>query len=434
MRGIYLILLFLVNFTGHLLTQVPPQVLGNQHVKQEKRISQQILDILEHYKQKDPVGIPGAPIPDPLDVPPIQRSISFSTIKMMNMKMYGLKNFRISSVKANIAKMEVEAALDIDTLNVIGNYTLSTLFSSTKGPFTVKLSKVYVKATAKLEIDKDGHLEAQDMLMDMKFKDMSMDFKNLGSFASLLQGIMNSMGTFVFDSIKPFVIEQVSRDIRKQMNTEVQKFPKKFPNSITPFDQLVSEVRKKVRKMGYDPYRVPDYNTTVGVLDIYLSHTWVYGISSFYRTRDIVFEVKNNTVSALLEVGTQKLLGTSHWNFNLVAGMMTRSGTIEFSVEYIKVAVLVSQTMDTRNPPNLDDIQIELGNIQIRFDGLGTTDYFIEFAINVLPNLLRYQIMDALEKPVKLRIQEVLNTVNVEKLVRENADKIDDQKALEKMF
>jgi hypothetical protein len=81
--------------------------------------------------------------------------------------------------------------------------------------------------------------------------------------------------------------------------------------------------------------------------------------------------------------------------------------------------------MDTRNSPKLEDIQLELGNIQVRFDGAGTMDYAIEFAINVLPNLLRYQIMDALENPVKQKIQAELNNVNVERLIKENADKID---------
>lgn len=74
----------------------------------------------------------------------------------------------------------------------------------------------------------------------------------------------------------------------------------------------------------------------------------------------------------------------------------------------------------------LDDVQLELGNIQVRFDGAGTIDYVIEFGINVLPNLLRYQIMDALENPIKMRAQEVLNTVNVEKMVHENLPKIDE--------
>lgn len=89
--------------------------------------------------------------------------------------------------------------------------------------------------------------------------------------------------------------------------------------------------------------------------------------------------------------------------------------------------------MDTSKAPVLDDIQLELGNIQIRFDGLGTIDYAIEFGINVIPNLLRYQIMDALEKPIKLKIQEALDQVNVERIIRENADKLDDMNSLSDM-
>lgn len=88
--------------------------------------------------------------------------------------------------------------------------------------------------------------------------------------------------------------------------------------------------------------------------------------------------------------------------------------------------MVVNQTTDTSKPPVLDDVQLELGNIQVRFDGAGTIDYVIEFGINVLPNLLRYQIMDALEGPIKMRAQEVLNTVNVEKMVHDNLPKIDE--------
>lgn len=87
----------------------------------------------------------------------------------------------------------------------------------------------------------------------------------------------------------------------------------------------------------------------------------------------------------------------------------------------------MSQSLDTRNSPQLEDIQLELGNIQVRFNGAGTADYIIEFAINVLPNLLRYQIMDALEAPLKTRIQEKLNAINVERAIHENLPKLDQQ-------
>lgn len=80
--------------------------------------------------------------------------------------------------------------------------------------------------------------------------------------------------------------------------------------------------------------------------------------------------------------------------------------------------------------PSLDDIQIELGNIQVRFDGLGTVDYAIELGINVIPNLLRYQIMDAIEKPIKLKIQEELDKVEVEELIKENLARLDSAEGL----
>lgn len=47
--------------------------------------------------------------------------------------------------------------------------------------------------------------------------------------------------------------------------------------------------------------------------------------------------MRNNTVHSLLEVGTQKLLGTTHWELSFVSGIMSRAGTASFSVEYIRV-------------------------------------------------------------------------------------------------
>lgn len=97
--------------------------------------------------------------------------------------------------------------------------------------------------------------------------------------------------------------------------------------------------------------------------------------------------------------------------------------------------IIVSQNVDVRHSPKLDDIQIELGNIQVRFNGIGTIDYVIELAVNVLPNLLRYQIMDAIESPLKIRLQEILNTVNVEETINENLEMLDEEgNGLEKLL
>jgi len=93
-------------------------------VEHEKKLSEYVLAILEHYKQKDPVGIPGAPIPDPLIIPPMSQSFSVGRMHFKNVELYGLKKFRIEHITANLADMKMEAALLIDKMNIIGNYTL----------------------------------------------------------------------------------------------------------------------------------------------------------------------------------------------------------------------------------------------------------------------------------------------------------------------
>lgn len=41
----------------------------------ESKLSAQIKALVEHYKQKDPLGLPGAPVPDPFEVPYTKKSI-----------------------------------------------------------------------------------------------------------------------------------------------------------------------------------------------------------------------------------------------------------------------------------------------------------------------------------------------------------------------
>lgn len=61
----------------------------------------------------------------------------------------------------------------------------------------------------------------------------------------------------------------------------------------------------------------------------------------------------------------------------------------------------------------------------MRSDGAGAFDYIIEFLINVLPNLLRYQIMDAIEEPIRAKIQDECNKINVERLIRSKLPEIE---------
>lgn len=272
-----------------------------------------------------------------MDIPPFRHSMSIGTLNFKNVKVHGLSKFRLTRVKTDVANMIVDASLTIDKLDVFGNYTLSSLFSSSKGPFTVKLKDVFVRAIATLEVEREGHLEAQEMNMDITFKSMAIDFENLGFLASMFQGVINSVGSVMFDTIKPFILGEVNTNMRNDINKQVREIPQKFPNSITPFDQVVAEARKKVRSMGYDPYRVDDYNNSMGIFEVQMVHTWINGISSFHRVGNITFLLANNTVQADVTVGTQRLEGTSKWEMS-VAGLVSRAGSVSFTLEYLQVS------------------------------------------------------------------------------------------------
>lgn len=317
--------------------------------------------------------------------------------------------------------------ITLDEMLTKGFYTLSSFMSRSDGPFHVSLKNVTVTAEANLQVQMDGQLATDVIKMDITFKDMAMEFKNLGFLGSVFQGIMNSAPNLVFDGMKPFMLKEADMKMREEIDGNIKKLmgDRRLPNSISPLDMAIAEGRKKVREMGYDPFHIPNYNKTVGVFSITTKNTYITGASSFYRVGDIVLSMENNTVSSKFLVGTQKIHGSTQWEVGMGVGLVSRIGHAQFSVEHIKVGIDVSQSLDTRNHPEINDLQIKLGNIQVRMDGAGTIDYVMEFLVNVLPNILRYQITDAIENPLKTRIQEKFNQINVEEAIKNNFHKFE---------
>jgi len=58
-------------------------------------------------------------------------------------------------------------------------------------------------------------------------------------------------------------------------------------------------------------------------------------------------------------------------------------------------------------------------------DGAGTLDYVTELVVNVLPNLLRYQIVNAVEGPIKLHVQEIMDSTDIEELIEQKLPELD---------
>ncbi|KAL0278680.1 UNVERIFIED_CONTAM: hypothetical protein PYX00_000431 [Menopon gallinae] len=389
----------------------------------ERKIMEQIMQILDHYKQEDPVGLPNAPVQDPMEIPDLSKFFSLQKMEFKSVKVYGLSKFRIVHIRSNLADMEVSVGMSIDQLLIKGKYRLSSFFQSSSGPFTVTLDDVFITGIASLEVNRDGKLEAQDINMDITFQNIALNFENLGFMGSIFQVIINSVGSFLFDSIKPFILSKVNTNVRGDMNKHIMEIPQTFPNSIPPLDMAVAELRKYVRTMNFDPYLMDNFNHSAGIFALELTHIWLNGLATFHRVGNITIFMENNTAHFGMSVGTRRLKGSCHWEVG-VAGLLSRGGTVSFTTEYIQAEVQVAQALDVRKKPKLEDFNLRLGNIQVRMDGAGSADYVVELVVNVIPNLLRYQIIDLIEGPVRQKIQTILDQLDVEEQIQEYLPKV----------
>lgn len=116
----------------------------------ETLISAQLFAIIDLYKQEDPVGLPGATVPDPMPIPEIKQSFSIAKMHMKNVLAYGLSKFRIKFFTTELNTMKVQTAVQIDEMLVKGNYTMSTFFNRAEGPFTVVLKNVLTKGAPQM--------------------------------------------------------------------------------------------------------------------------------------------------------------------------------------------------------------------------------------------------------------------------------------------
>ena len=103
--------------------------------------------------------------------------------------------------------------------------------------------------------------------IDIQFKDMTMDFQNLGFLASVFQSVANSASNVVssknfiqgwekicfflkiFDSIKPLMLKDAYVKIKTTVDDSLADAlgDAQIPNSISPVDYAIAECRKMVR-------------------------------------------------------------------------------------------------------------------------------------------------------------------------------------------
>lgn len=68
-----------------------------------------------------------------------------------------------------------------------------------------------------------------------------------------------------------------------------------------------------------------------------------------------------------MEIGTQEILGSTMWQVSIAKGMITRAGSLQFTVQHIKVLFEVTQPLNLSKKLKIDNLQLDLG-MKINFE------------------------------------------------------------------
>uniref|UniRef100_A0A1B6DBL0 Lipid-binding serum glycoprotein N-terminal domain-containing protein n=1 Tax=Clastoptera arizonana TaxID=38151 RepID=A0A1B6DBL0_9HEMI len=398
-------------------------IIANNTLQKVEKLSDQIRAVLQNYQKSGVVTIPGKPmLPDPLPMADLKKNFGFGTVMTFtNMSAYGLNNFTIEHINTDVDKLQVYLLLHMKRVVILGNYTLKSFFRQSSGMFNVTLVDVDSEGAAELQPDEDGQLQASESQMDMFTRAMKSEFKNLKS--TLLQSIIDGAGIFLFDSMKPAILEKINTVLRMDFNKKLKSVTKKFTGTVSPVDIALAEGRRYCRNKGYDPYHIQNYESDQGVFTIKIHDFKVVGLSRFYRVGNLSLSMDSGIVQISMHVATEQLNGTCEWG--IVVGNYEKKSNSNFTVDYLQVRALLNQSLDLHQHPQLHDLDVGLGRINVKMGSNSPIELMVAKVINTLPKLIRHIIVDAVEQPLKGKVQEILNDINVQEIVEEQLPTLD---------
>lgn len=389
----------------------------------QAELNTHVRNIIAHFKQDDPRGVPAgmkSHIPDPMPVPNLEKEFSGTKMTFDNMTVHGLNRFRLEHVRTDASALKISVGVSIDQLQILGLYSMQSWWTRARGNFNVTILNVSAEAEGSFSVSPEGFLIVEHIDMDLNFEDIKMNFENLGFLGKIFQGMVNSVGSFLFDSIKPMILQEVQQNIRGALSRELRSVPQQFPNSINPLDMAIASARNLMKERGLDPLPLPDYKADSWSSSFHLSKGELQGLSTLHRTGSILIGFEKNTIHVTLHLGAENLKGSYKWSWGIMRNMMKRTGAMEFNLEYLKVSVKVQQPANLDLLPSIDKIDLDVGNIAVLSDGAGTLDYVVEAVFNIVPNIFRKQIIDSLEYPVCKAIEEEMRKLKLEEMIEEN--------------
>ncbi|XP_065206259.1 uncharacterized protein LOC135835767 isoform X2 [Planococcus citri] len=374
-----------------------------------KEINSMLKKIMIYFKNSN-ASTTSLPIPDPFHRPDHE----YGAIKTTNVTVWGFSNLKINNLTSDLVAMKISFDLYLPKLVETGRYLCCGHLFQRSGKFSLNIKNAHWHCHGALKITDSGRLAVSKIELDLKHRD---EIKPYVEDAGLISILVNNFGDVIFESIKSYILSVINANIENYANEQLKHMKIMLPNSIPPIDTFTIEARKFVKKSLNDPYPISDFLYTSDVLLVEVSQIYINGISSFYRTGNINVSLENNNaLRVILNFGTGQLKGDCLWEIGIL-GLYSKYGSAFFDVDYVNVFLNVKQSLDLSKAPVITDMNVKVGNIQLILNGGSLFEYSVEFAVNLISNWLRNQIVKLFKTEIIVEVQEMVNKINMEDII-----------------
>jgi hypothetical protein len=124
-------------------------------------------------------------------------------------------------------------------------------------------------------------MKASEVDIDMTVEDVKLQFENLGFMTRVFQGILNLVGSSVFNTVRKKALSQLDGVIIEQLDAALKDIPCKFSPVTPPIDVALQHASRMAREMKFDPFKVPPQKLVAGAGTVKMntSDMVIYGIS-----------------------------------------------------------------------------------------------------------------------------------------------------------
>ncbi|XP_045599183.2 uncharacterized protein [Procambarus clarkii] len=363
-----------------------------------------------HFSEEEPRGLPLLKLADPMAFPESYHLTN--SLSLCDQNLFGLSNLTVEAASFNLSSLTVQIDARLPVLSSFGRYLWkATMFWSgdESGTTNISLHDVQLSFRSGVRPDHTGRLvmDADDTELEMTYDKIVVNFENLST--TYLLGVKAAIPIFLPSLVTLQVKEWLVEVINPELHLVADGWF--FPDSTPPLDFMMTKVRLLLRDSGMEPWYVGNTSVYLGLgITLQMDQVVVSGLSTVHRTRDCVIKLVDNTFIAQAEVGAHEVKVTGVWWVPYLPGAY---GRLDINIDTFSAIFELHQRAHMRSPPVLRTLDGKIGNMEFRSSGMGSFDYLLEAAINILPNVFRNEILNRFEPQLWKAVQEQLNTVDL---------------------